>query len=92
MPNEIRDISFKDTTNFDYIFEQNVTIPLKSTEGVVRCNVYRPKSQEQVRVPVLMTYGPYGLVQDTKITLTAVNHGIERIYPTPTFIPNLSQR
>jgi hypothetical protein len=60
MPNKIQDIATKDTTSFDYIFEQNVDIPLKSSEGVVRCNVYRPKSQEQDRHPVLITYGPYG--------------------------------
>jgi predicted acyl esterase len=58
MPNQIRDISSIDETSFSYIFEQNVTIPLKSSSGVVRCNVYRPKGQE--KAPVLMTYGPYG--------------------------------
>jgi predicted acyl esterase len=58
MPNQIRDISTIDETSFSYIFEQNVTIPLKSSSGVVRCNVYRPKGQG--KAPVLMTYGPYG--------------------------------
>jgi predicted acyl esterase len=58
MPNQIRDISTIDETSFSYIFEQNVTIPLKSSPGVVRCNVYRPKGQG--KAPVLMTYGPYG--------------------------------
>lgn len=60
MPNQLKDISSVDTTSYSYVFEQNVTIPLKSSDGVVRCNVYRPKSQEQDRYPVLMTYGPYG--------------------------------
>lgn len=60
MPNEIRDIASTDTTSFDYVVQQNVSIPLKSSEGVVRCNVYLPKSQEQDKFPVLMTYGPYG--------------------------------
>jgi predicted acyl esterase len=59
MPNEIRDISSIDKDNFPYIFEKNVTIPLKnSSPGVVRANVYRPKSDKPA--PVLVTYGPYG--------------------------------
>lgn len=60
MPNQIRDLVVKDTTSFDYTFEQNVSIPLKSSEGVVRCNVYIPKSSGQEQFPVLITYGPYG--------------------------------
>ncbi|KAL4803142.1 Alpha/Beta hydrolase protein [Aspergillus unguis] len=60
MPNPIRkDITTVDETSFPYIFEQNVTIPLKDNSGLVRCNVYRPKSSSE-RVPVLVTYGPYG--------------------------------
>ncbi|KAI7579056.1 alpha/beta-hydrolase, partial [Hortaea werneckii] len=44
--------------SFPYILEQNVTVPLKSSEGLVRVNVYRPRTQAPV--PVLATYGPYG--------------------------------
>jgi predicted acyl esterase len=40
------------------MFEQNATIVLKNDCGHVRVNVYRPKTTE--RVPVLVTYGPYG--------------------------------
>jgi hypothetical protein len=59
MPNKIRDdLLFVDDSSFPYRFEQNVTIELKSFEGLVRCNIYRPKSTQ--KVPVLMTYGPYG--------------------------------
>ena len=59
MPNKIRDdLLFVDDCSFPYRFEQNVTIKLKSFEGLVRCNIYRPKSTQ--KVPVLMTYGPYG--------------------------------
>jgi hypothetical protein len=59
MPTEIKkDIHKVDETSFPYIFEQNATVTLKSSEGLVRCNVYRPKQKE--RVPVLVTYGPYG--------------------------------
>ena len=59
MPNKIRDdLLVVDTTSFPYIFEQNVTIKLKSFDGIVRCNIYRPKTEEMV--PVLVTYGPYG--------------------------------
>lgn len=59
MPNEIKDIQTSDKDSFPYIFEQNVTVPLKSSSGVVRCNVYRPKSEDK-QYPVLITYGPYG--------------------------------
>ncbi|KAJ5897066.1 uncharacterized protein N7473_006465 [Penicillium subrubescens] len=58
MPNEIKDITTRDETSFPYIFEQNVSISLKDQSGVVRCNVYRPKGSD--KVPVLVTYGPYG--------------------------------
>lgn len=58
MPNEIKDLEVTDDKTFSYIFSQNVTIPLKSSTGLVRCNVYRPKTSE--KVPVLITYGPYG--------------------------------
>jgi predicted acyl esterase len=59
MPNKIRDDLHKvDSTSFAYVHEENVTIPLKSFEGLVRCNIYRPKNNE--KVPVLVTYGPYG--------------------------------
>lgn len=59
MPNQIRDISTTDAESYPYIFQQNVSIPLKSSSGVVRCNVYRPKSDSS-SFPVLVTYGPYG--------------------------------
>ncbi|KAI7677090.1 hypothetical protein KC353_g22714 [Hortaea werneckii] len=58
MPNQIRDIHSVDEESFPYILEQNVTVPLKSSEGLVRVNVYRPRTQAPV--PVLATYGPYG--------------------------------
>ncbi|SPQ25600.1 808529c1-3046-4a45-998e-04deac6c5173 [Thermothielavioides terrestris] len=57
MPNKLRDLHTVDDVNFPYVFEQNASVPLK-LGGVVRCNVYRPKTAE--RVPVLVTYGPYG--------------------------------
>ena len=60
MPNEIKDIQKLDEDSFDYIFEQNVSIELERSSGIVRCNVYRPKSKNGEKVPVLMTYGPYG--------------------------------
>lgn len=60
MPNEIKDIHTVDETSFPYIFEQNATVKLKSADGLVRCNVYRPKGSGSNPVPVLVTYGPYG--------------------------------
>lgn len=61
MPNQYRDIRTVDLTNFSYIFEQNVSVPLQNG-GIVRCNVYRPKKavSAESRFPVLLTYGPYG--------------------------------
>ncbi|GCB27431.1 cocaine esterase [Aspergillus awamori] len=58
MPNPIKDLTRVDTTSFSYIYEENVTIPLKNDAGIIRCNVYRPKDISQS--PVLVTYGPYG--------------------------------
>lgn len=58
MPNFIRDIQKTDTTSFPYIFEQNVTVRTKVAGGLIRCNVYRPKTD--ARFPVIVTYGPYG--------------------------------
>jgi predicted acyl esterase len=58
MPNEIKDITTRDESSFPYIYEQNVSISLKDESGIVRVNVYRPKGAE--KVPVLVTYGPYG--------------------------------
>jgi hypothetical protein len=60
MPNEIKDLHTVDETSFPYIFEQNATVKVKSGDGLVRCNVYRPKGSSSVPVPVLVTYGPYG--------------------------------
>ena len=60
MPHQYRDIHTVDSTNLSYIFEQNVSIPLKSG-GMVRCNVYKPKTAAtESKFPILMTYGPYG--------------------------------
>jgi predicted acyl esterase len=58
MPSQTRDLLKVDEDSFPYIFEQNVTVALKSSDGLVRVNVYRPKTQ--AKVPVLVTYGPYG--------------------------------
>ena len=35
-------------------------MPLKSAGGLVRVNVYRPKTEDGAHVPVIVTYGPYG--------------------------------
>ncbi|RYP90179.1 hypothetical protein DL770_003715 [Monosporascus sp. CRB-9-2] len=62
MPNQVRtDLHRIDETSFPYVLEQNATVELKSSDGLVRCNLYRPKgSGPENRVPVLVTYGPYG--------------------------------
>ncbi|CAH0040526.1 unnamed protein product [Clonostachys solani] len=58
MPNPIKDIRVVDETSFPYIFEKDVTINLPLNQGLIRCNIYRPKTDAPV--PVLVTYGPYG--------------------------------
>ena len=58
--NGIKDAYRIDETSYDYIYEENIVIPLKCQEGNVRCNVYRPKAAPETRFPVLVTYGPYG--------------------------------
>lgn len=67
MADRTNDIYVVDDTSFPYIFEQNVSIPLKSManpgpKDLIRCNVFRPKSggSEIAKGPVLVTYGPYG--------------------------------
>jgi predicted acyl esterase len=59
---EVKDAYKLDDSSFPYIFEENVAVPLKATDGaIIRCNVYRPKStKEGTKLPVLVTYGPYG--------------------------------
>ena len=58
MPNQIQDLHKVDDKSFSYIFEENATVQLKSSEGLVRVNVYRPKDSDLKKVPVLVTYGP----------------------------------
>ena len=61
MPLPVRnDLHKIDSTNFEYIYEENATIHLKDDRGLVRCNVYRPKGSNECKYPVLVTYGPYG--------------------------------
>ena len=63
MPAQTRDLLSVDEDSFPYIFEQNVTVRLKSSEGLVRVNVYRPRTQE--KVPVLATYGIWQPIYET---------------------------
>lgn len=58
MPNQIRDLHTVNAESYPYIYEQNATVRLQTSEGLVRVNVYRPKTD--AKVPVLCTYGPYG--------------------------------
>jgi predicted acyl esterase len=58
MPNQTREILSVDETTYPYRFEQNVSVKLSQPDGLIRCNIYRPKSSEAV--PVIVTYGPYG--------------------------------
>jgi hypothetical protein len=63
MPNQIREIGNVDDSSYSYIFEQNVSVSLKSADsGIIRVNVYRPKpkGEQDVKSPVIVTYGPYG--------------------------------
>jgi hypothetical protein len=59
---EVKDAYSIDESSFPYIFEDNVAVPLKTASGgIIRCNVYRPKStKDGSKLPVLVTYGPYG--------------------------------
>ncbi|KAK0383845.1 hypothetical protein NLU13_9756 [Sarocladium strictum] len=58
MPNPVQDLHTVDESTFPYVFEQNATVQIRNGGGLVRCNVYRPKTADPV--PVLVTYGPYG--------------------------------
>ena len=59
---EVKKAHKVDETSFPYIFEENAEVELKtSSQGIVRVNVYRPKStKDGAKLPVLLTYGPYG--------------------------------
>ncbi|KAF1933861.1 X-Pro dipeptidyl-peptidase protein [Didymella exigua CBS 183.55] len=59
---EVKNAHTIDATTYPYIFESNASVALKTgASGVVRVNVYRPKSTEEgAKLPVLVTYGPYG--------------------------------
>lgn len=59
---EVKDAHKIDESSFPYIYEENAVVPLKtSSKGIIRCNVYRPKStKDGAKFPVLVTYGPYG--------------------------------
>lgn len=59
---EVKDAHKVDESSFPYIFEENAVVPLKTAAGgIIRCNVYRPKStKDGAKLPVLITYGPYG--------------------------------
>lgn len=60
MDPQLRDIRIVDSTGYSYVYEQHVTVPLKSG-GVIRCNVYRPReSKNGQKFPVIATLGPYG--------------------------------
>ncbi|OLN89942.1 putative serine esterase [Colletotrichum chlorophyti] len=55
-----QDIAVVDETTYSYIFEKDVSVPLKNG-NVIRCNIYRPKGCKQgEKYPVLACYGPYG--------------------------------
>ena len=60
MPNQLQDLHVVERDTFPYIFEQNADVKLKQGDGLCRVNVYRPKTSDEVKVPVLVTYGPYG--------------------------------
>ena len=58
MPNKIQVLHTVDDSTYPYVFEQNATVQIRNGGGLVRCNVYRPKTIDAV--PVMVTYGPYG--------------------------------
>lgn len=58
MPKIRDDILTVDKDSYPYIYEENVSIPIKSLNTLVRANVYRPKKLD--KAPVIVTYGPYG--------------------------------
>ncbi|KAE8368343.1 Alpha/Beta hydrolase protein [Aspergillus caelatus] len=53
-------IQVVDRDTYLYVYEENVTVPLKHG-GILRCNVYRPKDSDCTqRCLVLVICGPYG--------------------------------
>jgi predicted acyl esterase len=60
MPNQVRNIRTVHEED-GMMLEKNVSVPLKNG-GVIRCNVFRPKSKAADSVeqfPAIVTLGPY---------------------------------
>ena len=58
MPNQVQNIQSVDDKTFPYIFEKNVTVFLRNDVELIRLNLYRPKTEN--KIPIIVTYGPYG--------------------------------
>lgn len=88
MPTQIQSLHTVDTVAYPYILEQNASVPLKSSEGIIRLNLYRPNTER--RVPVLVTYGPYGKdipYKESVLLITAPFH-CPNIHLTPCQLPS----
>jgi hypothetical protein len=90
---EVKDAYSIDESSFPYLFEQNVAVPLKtSSAGIIRCNVYRPKStKEGTKLPVLVTYGPYGKDIHYKEYVQQRKRTLQQLMP-PAFMENHTQK
>ncbi|KAI0201076.1 X-Pro dipeptidyl-peptidase C-terminal non-catalytic domain-containing protein [Astrocystis sublimbata] len=57
----IRDISsYEDDQESNVCTMKNMSIPVRASSLPVRANIYIPLEHHSFRVPVLVTYGPYG--------------------------------
>lgn len=91
---EVKDAYKIDDSSFPYIYEENVAVPLKtSSKTIIRCNVYRPKStKEGTKLPVLVTYGPYGKDIHYKEYDQSQFTAMGRLLTTPQFPRQVLQR
>ena len=91
---ELKNLFQVDRTHFPYMFEQNVDIPLRTGNlldgDLIRANVYRPHdSDEGVRYPVLVTYGPCKLTNSFLRSFTFICHQTAKISTIKSLCPFL---
>lgn len=93
MPNKTLDLHNVDSETFPYTFEENVTVPLKSSEGLVRVNIYRPKDSNSKPVPALVTYGPSAqFPSHFESALLTASVDMAKTSPTKSSMPRASQK
>lgn len=86
MSTQAPNIETTDSKSYSYVFRQNVSVGL-SNGGLIRCNIYLPKTGDNGRYPALITYGPYGKDIPYKQYVGRLHRSISRAEPDLVLIP-----